>query len=142
LKVLTRGYRGEEKISTVPIAIPANANGPLSIMVTDGRQLNALEQREIRRSIQPQSIEQMIRLLNTTRRNNRIYIRLLSGVAGAVVNGEAMTALPPSVLAVLEADRNGGSFSPIRSATLGEYEIPMDMAVVGSRVLTIDVESR
>lgn len=142
LKILTRGYRGEERISTVPIAIPANASGSLSIMVTDGRQLNALEQRELRRSFQPQSVEQMIRLLNTTRRNNRIYVRLLTGAAGAVVNGEAMAALPPSVLAVLEADRNGGSFSPIRSATLGEYEIPMDMAVVGVRTLTIDVESR
>ena len=111
-------------------------------MVTDGRQLNVLEQRELRRSFQPQSVEQMIRVLNTTRRNNRIYVRLLAGAAGAVVNGEAMAALPPSVLAVLEADRNGGSFSPIRSATLGEYEVPMAMAVVGVRTLTIDVESR
>lgn len=142
LKILTRGYRGEEKISTVALNIPANASGSLSIMVTDGRQLNAFEQRELRRSFQPQSVEQMIRVLNTTRRNNRIYIRLLTGAPGAVVNGEAMAALPPSVLAVLEADRNGGSFSPIRSATLGEYEIPMDMAVVGARTLTIDVESR
>ena len=142
LKILTRGYRGEEKISTVALNIPANASGTLSIMVTDGRQLNAFEQRELRRSFQPQSVEQMIRVLNTTRRNNRIYVRLLTGAPGAVVNGEAMAALPPSVLAVLEADRNGGSFSPIRSATLGEYEIPMDMAVVGSRTLTIDVESR
>jgi hypothetical protein len=142
LKILTRGYRGEEKISTVAMDIPANATGTLSVMVTDGRQLNALEQRELRRTFQPQSVEQMIRVLNTTRRNNRIYIRLLTGAPGAVVNGEAMAALPPSVLAVLEADRNGGSFSPIRNATLGEYEIPMDMAVVGSRTLTIDVESR
>ena len=142
LKVLTRSYRGEEKISTVQVAIPANASGPLSIMVTDGRQLNALEQRELRRSVQPQSVAQMIKILNTTRRNNRIYIRLVTGAPGAVVNGEAMAALPPSVLSVLEADRNGGSFNPIRSATLGEYEIPMDMAVVGARTLTIDVESR
>jgi hypothetical protein len=142
LKILTRGYRGEEKISTVALAIPAHATGSLSVMVSDGRQLNAVEQRELRRSFQPQSVEQMIRVLNTTRRNNRIYVRLLAGAPGAVVNGEAMAALPPSVLAVLEADRNGGSFSPIRSATLGEYEIPMDVAVSGSRTLTIDVESR
>ena len=142
LKILTRGYRGEEKISTVALDIPAHATGSLSIMVTDGKQLNAFEQRELRRTFQPRSVEQMIRVLNTTRRNNRVYIRLLTGAPGAVVNGEAMAALPPSVLAVLEADRNGGSFSPIRSATLGEYEIPLDMAVVGSRTLTIEVESR
>ena len=142
LKVLTRSYRGEETISTVPIDIPANASGQLSVLVTDGRQLNAIEQRELRRSLQPQSIAQMMRVLNATRRNNRIYIRLLTGTPGAVVNGEALTALPPSVLAVLEGDRNGGSFTPIRSAALGEWEIPMNAAVVGSRVLTIDIEPR
>jgi hypothetical protein len=140
LKVLTRSYRGEEKITTVPIDIPANASSELSILVSDGRQLNAIEQRELRRSLQPQSVAQMLRLLNDTRRNNRIYVRLLTGTPGAVVNGEAMTALPPSVLAVLESDRNGGSFTPIRSATLGEWQIPMDSAVTGSRVLTIAVE--
>lgn len=142
LKVLTRSYRGEEKIITQPIEIPANVAGPLSVLVTDGRALNALEQRELRRSLQPQSVAQMIRVLNNTRRNNRIYVRLLSGTPGAVVNGEALPALPPSVLAVLEGDRNGGSFTPIRSAAVGEWEIPMNSAVNGSRVLAIDVESR
>jgi hypothetical protein len=140
LKVLTRSYRGEEKISTVPIEIPANATGDLSILVTDGRQLNSLEQRELRRSLQPQSVAQLMRLLNDTRRNNRIYVRLLTGTPGAVVKGEAMTALPPSVLSVMESERNGGSFSPIRSATIGEWEVVMDSAISGSRLLTIDVD--
>ena len=137
LKVLTRSYRGTEKISTIPIDIPANASGQLSVMVTDGRQLNLLEQRELRRTLEPQSVAQMIRILNETRRNNRIYVRLLTGTPGAVVNGEALPSLPPSVLAVLEGDRSGGSFTPIKSATLGEWELPMDSATTGTRVLTI-----
>jgi hypothetical protein len=140
LKILTRSYRGDETISTLPIEIPSHASGNLSVMVTDGRHLNAIEQREIRRSVDPQSVAQLVRLLNDTRRGNRIYIRLLTGTPGAVVNGEAMAALPPSVLAVFEGDRNGGSFTPIRSATLGEWELPMDAAVSGSRLLTITVE--
>ncbi|PYR54936.1 MAG: hypothetical protein DMF85_20960 [Acidobacteria bacterium] len=142
LKVLTRSYRGAEKISTIPIELPANASGQLSILVSDGRQLNQIEQRDMRRSLQPQSLTQMIRLLNDTRRNNRIYVRLLSGTPGAVVNGEALTSLPPSVLGVLEGDRNGGDFTPIRGAALGQWELPMETAVVGSRVLTIEVENR
>jgi hypothetical protein len=140
LKILTRSYRGEEKISTVPIDIPSNASGRLSILVSDGRQLNAIEQRDLRRTLEPQSVTQLVRLLNDTRRNNRIYIRLLSGTPGAVVNGEAMAALPPSVLSVLESDRNGGSFTPMRSATVGEWELPMDSAVTGSRLLTLEVD--
>ena len=141
LKILTRSYRGEEKISTVPIEIPSNASGRLSILVSDGRQLNVLEQRDARRTLEPQTVTQLVRLLNDTRRNNRVYIRLLSGTPGAVVNGEAMAALPPSVLSVLESDRNGGSFTPMRSATVGEWELPMDSAVAGSRLLTIEVDS-
>jgi hypothetical protein len=140
VKVLTRSYRGEEKISTVPIEIPANASGTLSILVTDGRQLNTLEQRELRRSVQPQSVAQLMRALNETRRNNRLYVRLLTGTPGAVVKGEAMTALPPSVLSVMESDSNGGSFSPIRGAIVGEWELVMDSAVSGSRLLTVDVD--
>ena len=142
LKVLTRSYRGEEKISTLPIEIPANAPRELTVLVTDGRQLNAMEQRELRGSLQPQTIAQLVRVLNEARRNNRIYVRLITGRAGAVVNGEAMAALPPSVLSVLEADRNGGSFTPIRNATLGEWEIPADAAVTGSRSLTVNLEAR
>jgi hypothetical protein len=141
LKILTRSYRGEEKISTLPIEIPANATGRLSILVSDGRQLNAMEQRDARRTLEPQTVTQLVRLLNDTRRNNRVYIRLLSGTPGAVVNGEAMAALPPSVLSVLEGDRNGGSFTPMRSATVGEWELPMDSAVTGSRLLTIEIDS-
>jgi hypothetical protein len=142
LKVLTRSYRGAEKISTIPIEIPANAAGQLTVMVTEGRQLNQIEQRELRRSVQPTSVGQMIKVLNETRRNNRIYVRLLAGTPGAVVNGEAMAALPPSVLAVLEGDRSGGNFAPIRSAALGEWELPMDSAISGTRVLTIDLDGR
>jgi hypothetical protein len=46
------------------------------------------------------------------------------------------------VLAVLEGDRSGGSFTPIRSAALGEWELPMDSAISGTRVLTIDLDGR
>jgi hypothetical protein len=139
LKVLTRSYRGAEKISTIPIDIPANASGQLTVLVTDGKQLNQIEARELHRTVEPQSVAQMIRVLNETHRNNRIYVRLLTGSAGAVINGEAMTSLPPSVLAVLEGDRSSGDFTPIRSAALGEWELPMASAVSGTRALTIDV---
>src|SRR3954451_381615 len=100
-----------------------------------------MEQRDVRRSIQPQSVSQMIRVLNDTRRNNRIYIRLLNGKPGAVVNGEALTSLPPSVLSVLEGGSNGGSHTPLRSAAGGEWEQTRDPAVSVSGVLSIDVES-
>jgi hypothetical protein len=141
LKVLLRTYRGEEITRTVDIDIPANATGTLSILVSDGGRLAQLDQRELRTGTELRGLEQMIRALNRAKKNNRLYIRLLRQDAGAVVNGENFSSLPPSVLAVIESDRNGGSFSPLRSATVGEWELPTGSAVSGSRVLTISVQN-
>jgi hypothetical protein len=139
IKLLLRTYRGDEVTRTVPIDIPANASGSMSILVSDGGKLAQFEQRDIR-TAQPKALDQMVRLLNKARRNNRLYIRLLRQDAGAVVNGENLSSLPPSVLAVLESDRNGGSFSPLRNATAGEWEVATESAVSGSRILTITIK--
>jgi hypothetical protein len=73
LKVLFRTYRGEEVVRTVPIAIPANASGSLSVLVSDGNRLGLAEQREAR-GAQSRSVDQMIKALNKGRRNNSLYI--------------------------------------------------------------------
>ena len=47
--------------------------------------------------------------------------------------------MPPSVLGIFEGDRNTGNFNPLHSATLGEWELPIEQAVTGSRTLSITV---
>jgi hypothetical protein len=136
VKVLLRTYRGDDMVKTVPIEIPSTASGSLSVLVSDGGRLNQTEQRETRLSQQPRTIDQVIRSLNKARRNSTVYVKLLGSNEGAVVNGEVLSSLPPSVLSVLEADKNGGSFNALRSATLGEWELPTDQAITGSRTLT------
>jgi hypothetical protein len=140
LKVLLRTYRGDDILRTIPIEIPAHVTGTVSVMVADGQRLTQAEQREARAQ-QPRTVPQLIRALNKVRRNNTLYVRLLGSDAGAVVSGELLSSLPPSVLAVLEADRSGGNFNPLGSATLGEWELPVDHAVAGVRTLTIPVSS-
>jgi hypothetical protein len=141
LKMLLRTYRGEALTRTVPIDIPANARGAVSVMVADARQLSQFETRELQiQPLQTRGLPQMMRVLNSARKNNRLYVRLLNRDGGAVVKGEPLAALPPSVLAVMESDRNGGSFSPLQSALLGEWEITTDHAVTGSRTLTLPLE--
>jgi hypothetical protein len=141
LKVLMRTYRGEEVVRTVPLDIPANATGSLSVLVSDGSRLAQWERREVRQPSEPRSVPQLMRTLNTLRKNNRLYVRLLASDAGAVISGEPLSSLPPSVLGVLEADRSTGDFVPLRSATLGEWNLPTEFALVGSRMLTINLDA-
>jgi len=141
LKVLLRTYRGEEITRTVPVDIPPNARGTVSVMVTDGTRLSQWESRELQvQPLQTRDLHQMIRVLNNARKNNRLYVRLLGRDQGAVVKGESLSSLPPSVMAVLESDRNGGSFRPLQNAVLGEWEITTEQAVNGSRTLSLPIE--
>ena len=142
LKALMRTYRGEGITRSVPVEIPANARGSVSIMVADGSRLSQMEARELQlQPLQTRDLAQMIRVLNQARKNNRLYVRLLTPDAGAVVKGESLSSLPPSVLAVMESDRNGGSFKPLGAALLGQWEITTDHAVSGSRTLTLSLDN-
>lgn len=140
LRMLIRAYGGDERVFTVPLALPPNAPDSLSVFVADGQQLTQWEQRELGRAEPALAIEQLIDRLNHTRKRNTLYVRLYAPSAGAVVNGASLPSLPPSVLAVLEADRAGGRFAPLRNAVVGAWDVATDFALSGSRLLTIKVE--
>ena len=141
LRILLRTYRGDEVTRSIPVQIPANARGSVSIMVADAARLSQFEARELQvQPLQATGVPQMIRVLNGARKNNRLYVRLVTRDGGAVVKGEPLAALPPSVLAVMESDRNGGSFRPLDSALVGEWEITAGYAVRGSKTLTLPLE--
>lgn len=142
LRIVTRNYRGQDTLRPLTIAVPATATGSLQLMVSDGTRLGQTEQRDARRLLQAQGIDQLIRGFNALRRSNRIYVKLSAQDAGATIDGETLPGLPPSVLAVLEADRQSGQFRALSTTTLGEWEIPIDAQVTGSKTLTITLDGQ
>lgn len=140
LSVALRGPRGDEILHRVPITFPADVTGSVQLLVADGARVSADDRRDLR-AADLQRPAQIIRTFNRTRRGNRLYVRLSTSDPGAVVSGEPMAALPPSVLGVLQSDRGTGAFSPMRSAVKAEWDVPLDLAVTGSRQLTILLDS-
>jgi SpoIVB peptidase S55 len=141
LKILLRTYRGEAVTQTIPVSIPTAApRGTYTLLVSDGQALTALEQREMRQQFAPRDLDQLIRAINALRHNNHVYARLLRNDEGAIVRGEYLQSLPPSVLSVLGGAEQGVSVVPIRTAAVWDFEMPTDYAVTGARVLTLTVE--
>jgi SpoIVB peptidase S55 len=141
LKVLLRTYRGETVSETIPVTVPANAPaGSYTVLLADGNALTNLEQREMRQSFVPKDLDQLIRAINGLRHNNHIYARLLRSDEGAIVRGEYLQSLPPSVLAVLGGSDEGTGVIPLRTASVWEFDLATDYAVTGSRALTLTVE--
>ena len=123
---------------TVSITIPPQARGSVSLMVADALRLVQADPRDTAPS-QLLSLPQILKVLSDVRHNNRFYVRLVTPGAGAVVRGEALVSLPPSVISVLEGDRQGGSFRGLGSALTGDWEVPFDYVVSGTRTITIPI---
>jgi hypothetical protein len=138
--VALRGPKGDEILRRIPITVPANLSGSVQLLVADGARASADDRRDLR-SADVQRPAQIIRTFNRARRGNRLYVRLSTNDPGAVVSGEPMAALPPSVLGVLDSDRSTGTVSTMRSAVKAEWDVPLDLAVTGSRQLTISLDS-
>jgi hypothetical protein len=135
LQVLLREHRGQTRTVRVPVTMPMQAGGPLTLLVADAATLTSLEQRELRPD-RPASVADLFRRLAEQRQNNRLYVRLIDASAGTVIAGSTLPALPASVRSVLETDPTVTSTAVSRTV-VGSWEKKLDAAVAGSHELKI-----
>ena len=141
LRVALRDWEGRIAVETLALPLPPHVTGPVQLLVADATRAR---QRDLAAGSHPRSartLPQLIRTLNTLRRNDRIYVRLIVPRRGAVVGGEPLPGLPASVLAVLQGDRAEGDVTDLYDVTVGTWEIETDRMVTGSRLLTLTVEA-
>jgi len=140
LQVQLRDFRGVARTISMPVTMPVHADGPVTLLVTDGTGLATLEQRDIKPG-KPASWPALLNDLTAARRGNRIYVRLITSSAGTVVAGETLPALPGSVRSVLDADATVGR-APVSKTVVGAWEQRLDAAVKGSREMTFTLSPR
>jgi hypothetical protein len=133
---------GEVIRETYPVKIPENASpGSLTLLVADGASLMSLDEQEEGENMIPRDLTQLIRFINSIRKNDHLYVRFFRQEPGAVVKGEGLPGLPPSILSILKSDRKTGAITPIRTSTLMEYELPaIDYIVTGAKALRLLVK--
>jgi hypothetical protein len=140
LNVMLRDYRGGTETVTMPVTMPTHASGPLTLLVSDAASLTAMEDREIRPG-RPTNWTALVAKMNGTRRNNRLYVRLMTGSPGTVVAGDALPTLPASVRSVYDEDKTVAT-APVARTIVGAWDQRMNRAVRGSRELTITLTPR
>jgi hypothetical protein len=80
----------------------------------------------------PRSLEQLIRLLNNLRKNNRIYLKVLANRPGLFLKGEEMSNLPLTVKSLFTSPRASASNAvEIGLSTQGEYQLPIPYVLKG-----------
>ena len=142
MEVTCRKANGEAIRETYPVKIPENISpGALTLLVADGTTIMSMDDREEKDILVPRDLTQLIKYINNLRKNDHMYLRFYRQQSGAVIKGEGLPGLPPSILSILKSERKAGAMSPIRRATLMEYELPTTEYVVsGAKSLNLEVK--
>ena len=135
LNVMLRDYRGGTETVTMPVTMPTQASGPLTLVVSDAPTLQGLEDRELKPG-RATSWSALLARMNSARRNNRLYVRLVSTSPGTVVAGDALPALPASVRSILDEDKTVAT-AVVARTVVGAWEQRLNRVVRGSRELTL-----
>lgn len=142
LDVFYQKANGEIIPNSFPVRVPPGMTpGPLSVLVADGATLMEMDAREQGEDLIPRDLSQLINFINNLRRNDRLYMRMFRREAGAVINGEGLPGLPPSILSILRSDRNTGGMSSLQTLPMLEYELPpSDYIVSGLKLLNLVIK--
>ncbi|MBP1596874.1 MAG: hypothetical protein H6Q05_2251 [Acidobacteria bacterium] len=142
LDVYSKKANGEVMRDSYPVRIPPDLPaGPVLLLVADGSAVMSMDAQEQGEDLIPRDLSQLIRFINNLRKNDRLYLRMFRREAGAIVHGEGLPGLPPSILSILKSDRSSGSMTLIQTLPLMEYELPPSNYVVsGSKLLNLVIK--
>ena len=141
IKVLLRPYRGTPFLEEVPIRIPMAARGTLRVVVSDAETLNRMSNgMAFSPFARLAGLEQLIRMLNRERRNNRLYVALLQPAPTLLVEDKELPNAPLSEIEVLEPGRTLGGPTLLRESLAGEWSVPMNQVISGQQSLLIRVK--
>ncbi len=134
LTVFLRQSNGDTIVKKYPVKIPEEVSpGPLKIVIADGLSLTREDAQTDLGEFIPESLQQLIKAINNLKKNNRLYIRLSREQAGAIISGEGMPDLPPSLLALYGSRKTAGERKPMGEVIYVEHELPATEFVLNGR---------
>lgn len=141
---MERTPSGKTVIQKIPVTVPASVSAKtLSLVVGSGEALNALQLQFLRPGTPPRNLHQLVRELNRTRRNNRLYALLMTPQRSFIMEGTEYPSPPPSLLQTFMADPAVSSKLIYRaSSVVGDFETPpTSYSIEGEQTLYLKVLS-
>ncbi len=142
LTAVLRTSSGEAVVQKIPVDIPESVSDKtLSLVVGSGQTINLLQTRFSPLTMTPRDLRQLVRALNRTRRNNRLYALLMSPQRSFVMQGEEYPSPPPSLVQTLLADPAvSGSVTLSGTSVVGDFETqPTPYTIRGQKILLLRV---
>lgn len=143
VKIFTRSFRGESVVHEGGLQAPHLPSGSeFYLIVSDTASLQQIERIQYKtQGIMPRSLNQLVRLLNNLRKNNRIYLKVLAAKPGLFLRGEEMPNLPPTMKSMFSSRRAASSpATDLTRSTLSQSQIMVDYVFKGATVIPVKIK--
>jgi hypothetical protein len=114
--------------------------GKLTLLVAGAATVQRNDQTDA--SILPKDLDQLVRLINQLRRNDRLYVVASGADPGLFVEGAPLPNLPPSVAAVLSRPGGNGNGVRISRRRLLEESLSAGDVVEGAARVELEILPR
>jgi hypothetical protein len=142
LQAYYRSQNEESLVQEVTVLAPALPAGTeFQILVGDGASMQQIERTQYRvQGFVPRSLDQLVRMLSSLRKNNRIYFRLMAPKPGLFLKGEELPNLPPTVKSMFASPRaSAAGPTEITRSTLSEYQLAIPYVFRGGASIPVRI---
>jgi len=143
IKVYHRTFRGTTTLQEVGILAPQlPSSSEFQLVIGDAASMAQVEMSQYKRgTFIPRSLDQLIRVLNNLRKNNRIYFKIIASKPGIFLKGEEMPNLPPTMKSMFSSPRAAASEpTELNKSTLSEYQLPLPYVFNGAVMIPIKIK--
>ncbi len=144
LTMVLRRNNGKPILQEYELQIPEGLKeGPIQVLVGEGISLAKSQAAKDAGQFIPETVYQLVRAINNLKKNDRLYVRLFRGQPGAVLAGEGMPLLPPSMLEIHNSERTSGASRPLQNVVFFERELAAgDLVLEGMKTIQLMVKGR
>ena len=143
VKIYYRTFGGQSFQEAVEIdAPPLPAGSEFYLVIADAASMHQLETNLYHsQDFVPRNLGQLIRILNSIRKNNRIYFKMMASKPGLFLKGEELPNLPPSMKSMFASPRAAASApTELTKSTLREYQLPIAYVFRGMATIPVRIK--
>jgi hypothetical protein len=138
--VTLQPHRQAEVVHQIPISIPADTPpGRLSLLVADATVMTLEDLGPTQGERRARDLGQLVRMLNSRRASDSVYVRVSRPAEGAMFGGQPMPTLPASVLEVLMAGQTSGEAIRMRRTVVLDEKSSVEYLVSGEHRIELTV---
>ncbi|MDQ1352063.1 MAG: Peptidase protein [Acidobacteriota bacterium] len=143
IRIHLKNERGNEPVEQMQITAPNLKSGSeFYLMVAGKNEMIRFETKNIKSDYFPISLNTLIRAINNIRKNNRIYLKLMTPGEGIFIKGNEYSNLPVTMNNVFSYNATSEDQTEMKFSTITEYQYPVPAVVTGTKLFKLKIKAR